>query len=215
LAAGLAHEIRNPISAISGSTKLLGDSPALSAEDRQLCGIIQQEARRLNDLVTDMINLTRPRPPTFTAIDVAAVAREVIRLARESGRGAGDVGIRFEGADHVLVRADGSQIRQLIWNLVRNAVQASGPGDEVLVRVVDDPGAKPWLEIADNGVGIDEAAQERVFDAFFTTRSQGTGIGLAVVRRIVDDHGYTIDLKSAAGQGATFRVNLLRWEGEG
>jgi signal transduction histidine kinase len=90
---------------------------------------------------------------------------------------------------------------------VRNAVQASSAGDHVRVNVEVDAG-RVRLMVEDHGVGIDEQAKARLFDAFFTTRSQGTGVGLAVVKRIADEHGFAIDVRSSEGQGATFRVAL-------
>jgi signal transduction histidine kinase len=209
LAAGLAHEIRNPLGSIAGSIELLRSAPALSEEDQKLCGIIQREARRLNDLVTDMMDLSRPRRPDFTAVDVAVVAREVVELAGKTGRAVSDVDVRYEGPGSLRVRADAAQLRQLIWNLVRNGVQASSPGRVVRV-VLDSPNKQPELSVIDQGAGIDEQARARIFDAFFTTRSHGTGVGLAVVKRIADEHGFRIDVESGAGRGATFRVSLGR-----
>jgi len=207
LAAGLAHEIRNPLGSIAGSVQLLRTGEGLSEEDRQLCEIIQREANRLNDLVTDMMDLSRPRKPDFALVDAAEVAREVVALASKSGRAVSDVDVLFEGgqAGESVVRADSGQLRQLIWNLVRNAVQASSAGDPVTVKVgMEAEGVVLCVE--DRGAGIDEDQMSRLFDAFFTTRSQGTGVGLAVVKRIADEHGFLIHVKSEAGRGATFRI---------
>ncbi|HKY39728.1 MAG TPA: ATP-binding protein [Polyangiaceae bacterium] len=206
LAAGLAHEIRNPLGSIAGSVQLLRSGKGLSEEDSKLCEIIQSEASRLNDLVTDMMDLSRPRKPELGVVDAAQVAREVVALASKSGRSVSDVDVRFEGdAKPVRVRADSAQLRQLVWNLVRNAVQASEAGEAVQVSVQHEPGGVV-LTVVDRGVGIDEAQMPRLFDAFFTTRSQGSGVGLAVVKRIADEHGFMIHVTSQAGRGATFRV---------
>jgi signal transduction histidine kinase len=213
LAAGLAHEIRNPLGSIAGSIQLLKSGASLSGEDRQLCDIVEREASRLNDLVTDMMDLARPRQPTIAVVDAAAIAREVVALAATSGRAVSDVGVDYAGAARAMIRADGSQLRQLIWNLVRNAVQASSAGDHVRVSIEIFSGSAS-LVVEDQGVGIDAQAQERLFDAFFTTRSQGTGVGLAVVKRIADEHGFAIGVESSAGKGATFRVALGRLEPE-
>jgi signal transduction histidine kinase len=207
LSAGLAHEIRNPLGSIAGSIQLLRTAAGLSAEDRQLCEIVQRETNRLNDLVTDMVDLARPKSPMRTNVDVARIAREVVELASKSGRAVSDVDVRYQGVDSLTVWADGAQLRQLIWNLLRNAVQASSPGDTAVVAV-ERSGEVAQLRVSDRGAGIDEAAKERLFDAFFTTRSQGTGMGLAVVKRIADDHGFTIQVESDRGRGATFRVTL-------
>jgi signal transduction histidine kinase len=208
LSAGLAHEIRNPLGSIAGSIRLLRTSPALSEEDRKLCEIIQREAARLGDLVDDIVNVARQRLPEITLVDVARTAREVVELASRSGRGVSDVEITYTGEDTVVVRADGAQLRQLMWNLVRNGVQAARAGGAVRVIVEPDPAGRVVLVVEDDGPGIDPAARDRIFDAFFTTRSHGTGIGLAVGKRIADDHGFAIQVEGGHGAGARFRVVL-------
>ena len=207
LAAGLAHEIRNPLGSIAGSIQLLRTAAGLSDEDQRLCDIIQRETGRLNDLVTDMVDLSKPKKPLLASVDVARMAREVVSLTAKSGRAVSDVDVAYSGQEAAEVTADGAQLRQLIWNLVRNAVQASSPGDSVEVAVENRVG-RIWLRVSDHGVGIDEAAKASLFDAFFTTRSQGTGMGLAVVKRIADEHGFAIEVESSRGRGATFSVDL-------
>ena len=110
----------------------------------------------------------------------------------------------FRGEEVV---ADAAQLRQLVWNLVRNAVQASSPGDAVEVSIDADADGFV-LAVSDRGQGIDDEARERLFDAFFTTRSHGTGVGLAVVKAIADEHGFSVEVDSQEGRGATFRVHL-------
>jgi two-component system sensor histidine kinase HydH len=215
VAAGLAHEIRNPLGSISGSIEMLRESPHLSDEDKQLCAIVQREAARLNHLVTDMLDLSKPRRPRIEPADVASLAQEVVALAARTDRGgAGDVKVIYDGPEGATyARCDGAQMRQVLWNLVRNAVQASGAGTEV--RVVLRAG-ETWhkgvdLMVEDQGPGIPESAREKIFDAFFTTRAGGAGMGLAVVKRIIDDHapsGASISVDSSARGGATFRVHL-------
>jgi len=206
LAAGLAHEIRNPLGSIAASIELLRTGGTLSVEDRELCSIVERETARLNDLVGDMLDLSRPRAPSKGLVDVAVTAADVVVLASRSGRGA-DVRVRYEGPESALIFADAAQIRQVVWNLVRNAIQASSASDEVLVRVSSGEGERV-LEVRDRGQGISPEARERLFDAFFTTRSQGMGIGLAVVKRILDDHGFGIEVESVAEQGTVFRVRM-------
>jgi len=210
IAAGLAHEIRNPLGSITGSIEMLRESPALSPEDRRLCDIVQREARRLNDLVGDMVDLSRPRTPHPEATDVTALAREVVALASHAARGS-DVVVRYEGpVTEAVARCDGAQMRQVLWNLVRNAMQASSAGSTVTVRVtIEDRSV--LLAVDDQGPGV--PADARIFDDFFTTRTHGAGIGLAVVRRILDDHGpmgARLSVEQATGGGASFRVTLSR-----
>jgi signal transduction histidine kinase len=211
VATALAHEIRNPLGSISGSIQLLRVSNALSDEDRRLCAIIVSEASRLNDLVTDMMNLARPQRPQLSCVDAATTARDVVALAAQSGRAVSDVRVSYEGVERAPICADSAQLRQLIWNLVRNAVQASSAGREVRVSVRtlgSGEDSQAELTVQDDGVGLSEQAKERIFDAFFTTRAQGTGVGLAVVKRIADDHRFEIAVESQSGRGATFRVQL-------
>jgi two-component system sensor histidine kinase HydH len=215
IAAGLAHEIRNPLGSILGSAQLLRSAEGLGDEARHLCAIVERETGRLNDLVDDMLQLARPRRPVPANVDIARTAREVVALASQSGRGT-DMNVRYEGPgenEPLVLQADPGQLRQVVWNLVRNAVQASSPGARVLVRVAAEGkgrhhGARAMLEVHDDGPGIGEEAQGRLFDAFFTTRSSGMGIGLAVVKRIVDEHGWVIEVESKEGRGATFRVRM-------
>ena len=216
VATGLAHEIRNPLGSISGSIEMLRESPSLGEEDKALCDIVHREAARLNNLVTDMLDLSKPRPPAIEAVDVASLARDVVALAARSERsGAGDVAVRYVGPEaKTLARCDGAQMRQVLWNLVRNAVQASAAGTSVVVRVEPHP-SDVVLSVEDLGPGIPEDARERLFEAFYTTRSHGAGIGLAVVKRILEDHaphGATIAIESPhrGGGGAAFRVKLSR-----
>jgi signal transduction histidine kinase len=212
IAAGLAHEIRNPLGSITGSIEMLRESSSLSSEDRRLCDIVQREARRLNDLVGDMVDLSKPRPPSVQATDVAGLARDVVELAGNAARGS-DVRVVYEGpAGDVRARCDGAQMRQVLWNLVRNAIQATSAGSQVTVRLEVAP-RDLVLSVDDQGPGIPEDEEERIFEDYFTTRTHGAGIGLAVVRRIVEDHavmGATLNVRRASGGGASFQLQLSR-----
>jgi two-component system, NtrC family, sensor histidine kinase HydH len=207
LAAGLAHEIRNPLGSIAGSIELLRTGGTLSTEDQRLCEIVERETARLNDLVGDMLDLSRPRAPAKERVDLAALARDVVVLAARSGRGA-DVRVVYEGPERAEISADAAQLRQVVWNLVRNAVQASSAGAEVKVAILGGDGGERVLSVRDHGAGIPESARPRLFDAFFTTRSRGMGIGLAVVKRILDDHGFAVEVESRDGEGTTLRVRI-------
>ncbi len=225
VAAGLAHEIRNPLGSIRGSVELLREAPGLSDEDRRLCEIIERETVRLNQLVSDMMDVSRPRRPEPSHVDVASLARDVVELASRSERsGAGDVHVAYAGPERPsFAVCDGAQMRQVLWNLVRNAVQASGAGSTVRVTVTEEGSptqGRVVMAVSDQGPGIPDGDRAKIFDAFFTTRSKGAGMGLAVVRRIIDDHapyGATLDVETsrtaggkAPKRGATFKVGLAR-----
>lgn len=224
IAAGLAHEIRNPLGSISGSIEMLREAPGLTEEDRRLCDIVHRESARLNQLVSDMMDLAGPKRPEPASVDVAALAREVVELASRSERsGSGDVTVTYRGpSGPTHARCDAAQMRQVLWNLVRNGVQATGAGTTVTVSVVEK-GERVEMAVSDEGPGIAPGAAEKIFDAFYTTRAGGAGIGLAVVRRIIDDHafvGATIEVRggrngaeSNGTRGATFAVELARADG--
>jgi 3D (Asp-Asp-Asp) domain-containing protein len=209
LSAALAHEIRNPLGSIRGSIELLRTGGGLDPEDKRLCHIIEREAGRLNDLVTDMVDLSRPRDPELVETDLASVAQGVVELARRSSRGE-DVSIRYMGPQSLMVRADPDQMRQVLWNLVRNAMQASSAGDPVVVELsgVDEGAVR--MSVADQGSGIPDSSRDKIFDAFFTTRSYGVGIGLAVVKQVTDAHGFGLEVESETDVGTTFAVRIPR-----
>jgi two-component system, NtrC family, sensor histidine kinase HydH len=194
--------------------QLLRTADGLGDEARHLCAIVARETGRLNELVEDMLQLARPRRPILGEVDIARTARDVVALASQSGRGT-DVHVRYDGPPEkecLVLQADPGQLRQVMWNLVRNAVQASSPGARVTVRIAKETQGRQRqravLEVHDDGPGISAEARGRLFDAFFTTRSSGMGIGLAVVKRIVDEHGWAIEVESKEGRGATFRVRM-------
>jgi signal transduction histidine kinase len=140
-------------------------------------------------------------------VDIARMAQDVVHLARRSGRAEQDVPVEYDGPDALVVRADAAQLKQLIWNLLRNAVQASGADAPVRVKLFKDADAA-ILEVIDRGPGIPVEMRDRIFDAFVTTRAHGIGIGLAVVKQIVDAHDAHIDVDDTKGGGTTFRVSL-------
>jgi signal transduction histidine kinase len=210
VAAGLAHEIRNPLGSIRGAIEMLHESPDLGEEEKHLCLIVEREALRLNELVGDMIDLAKPRPPKAEAVDVARLAREVVELAARS-EASNEVRVVYDGPTHaVRARCDGGQMRQVLWNLLRNALQASPPGSTVEIAV-SEAMSRVELAVKDEGPGVSADDVAKMFDAFFTTRSQGLGVGLAVVKRIIDDHaamGCELTIENRPDHGAQFVVSL-------
>ena len=212
IAAWLAHEIRNPLGSISGSIELLRESASLSEEERHLCAIVTREAKRLNALVGDMLDLSKPKSPMPRDVELALVAQEVVALSRSAHRAAeGGVSVRYEGETKgAHVHCDPDQMRQVLWNLLRNALDVSPPESSVTVRVLKLDG-RVRLDVEDAGPGLSAEAKPRIFDAFYSNRAHGAGIGLAVVKRIVDDHaaqGASIEVENLSPRGAAFRVWL-------
>ncbi len=205
LAAGLAHEIRNPLGSISGSVELVREAPSLDPEDRRLLSLVLEEVDRLDDLVTTMLEVGRPRDPVLASVDVGALASDVANVVRPTT----SIGIRIEApADPVRVHGDPAQLRQVIWNLLKNALQFSPPGGEVTIEVGWDEDSRPCLSVTDEGPGIEAEDLEHLFDMFFSKRRHGVGLGLALVRQIVEAHRGSIAVRSKPGEGSTFSIHL-------
>jgi two-component system sensor histidine kinase PilS (NtrC family) len=206
LAAGLAHEIRNPLASMCGSIEILGGSPRLDSQERKLMHVVLSEAERLEALVRDFLAFARPPPPTLRPIDGGREVAETVELFRAQAAGRG-IELEAEAEAAVLVRADARQFRQVLWNLLGNAADATAAGGHVRVRL-SRQGRQALLEVTDSGEGISEDDLERIFDPFFTTKERGTGLGLAIVHRIVEAHGGELSVRSEPGRGSTFTVAL-------
>ena len=209
LATGLAHEIRNPLSSISGSVEMVREGNALSPEDARLLGIVISEVERLNSLVTTMLQVGRPTQIETVRVDLRSIASEVVAVAR--GEASASNGLRIDEiapAEPVIAKIDPDRMRQVVWNLVKNAVQASAYRGSVEVRTGTDGAGRPFLEVADEGPGIDADHRERLFDMFYSGRSHGVGLGLALVKQIVDQHQGQIEVLDRVGAGTCFRVTL-------
>jgi len=206
LAAGLAHEIRNPLASMCGSIEMLGGSPHLDEKERRLMHVVLSEAERLEALVRDFLSFARPASPELTALPGARAVAETVDLFRPQAAGRG-IELQTSADESLLVRADARQFRQVLWNLLGNAADATPSGGLVRVRLARH-GSHALLEVADSGEGIAPEDLGRIFDPFFTTKERGTGLGLAVVHRIVEAHGGELSVRSEPGKGSTFRVAL-------
>lgn len=209
LATGLAHEIRNPLSSISGSVEMVRDGNALSPEDRRLLGIVIAEVERLNALVTTMLQVGRPSQIQTEPLDLRWIARDVVAVARGDATASNRLRIEESSPDEaIIVSVDADRMRQVVWNLVKNAIQVSPRGGKVEVRTGMDRADRAYLEVADEGPGIGLSHRERLFDMFYSGRSHGVGLGLALVKQIVDQHGGRIEIVDRNGTGTCFRVTL-------
>ena len=207
LAAGIAHEIRNPLASISGSIEMLKTTPGADADSRQLMDIAVREVDRLNRLITDLLDYARPHKEERRRLDLGEHAGEIVRAFEQERREKITVAVDVPAG--VIVEAAPGQLRQVLWNLIRNAADAmSTSGGEITIRLGTD-GSRAVLAIRDQGPGIPPDRIDRLFEPFYSTKTGGTGLGLATVARIVTDHGGTVDVSSEPGQGATFTV-LLR-----
>jgi two-component system sensor histidine kinase HydH len=212
LAAGLAHEIRNPLASIDGAAELLNvadDQPELRMET---VSIIRKECARLNRLLTSLLDFARPRRPEWRDVDLSHVLDTVIDLV---GHSAGK-GIRFhkEQDDRVQrLLGDEEQLTQVVLNLTLNAAQAMPSGGDVWLTVRQEDGGLV-IQIRDEGPGIPEEHVDKIFDPFFTTKETGTGLGLSVVHQIVTQHGGNVTVSRNQGKGTTFTLFFPQSRGE-
>jgi signal transduction histidine kinase len=215
LAAGVAHEIRNPLTALKTRAftlrkKLAPDAPAL--ED---AAIIDQEIDRLERIVSDFLLFAKPGDPHLAAVAPRALLCEVRELlAPELAKN--EIALVVEsGLDDPMLRADPHQLEQVLINLVRNAAESIGQKGRITLRTRQDylplqgrPQKVVVLEVKDTGTGIPADVQERLFDPFFTTKAAGTGLGLSIAMRILERHGGTLQFQTVPGRGTTFGVVL-------
>jgi two-component system sensor histidine kinase PilS (NtrC family) len=213
LAAGVAHEIRNPLAAISGSIQLLrAEAAGASGESGELWAIVTREVDRLDGLVADLLDFARQRPPDRAPLELGATLGEILRVLEGDQKLAGGR-VKLDATPELWVEADPNQLRQVVWNLLRNAAEAT-PGDEAIevTARAEREGDQSWarLEVRDHGAGIPERDRPRLFEPFFTTKKGGTGLGLATVHRIIEDHKGRLELGNADGGGARATVWLPR-----
>ena len=208
IAAVVAHEARNPLGALSNCIQLLRQNPAITGEDAELLTIMQNESKRLNDIISDFLTFGRPRAPQFGPVDLHELVDATWALLQRDDRCPRTIDFerRFDGT-LAPVSADRDQLRQVFWNLLLNAVQAMRQGGTLTVET-RHAGRFVEVLVGDTGPGIPAAVQARIFEPFVTTKSGGTGLGLAIVRRIVDDHGGTISVSARDGAGTCFVLSL-------
>ncbi|MFI4883410.1 MAG: ATP-binding protein [Phycisphaerales bacterium JB064] len=215
MAAGIAHEVRNPLAAIALHAEMLRDDLG-EGEPGQTAGKILRAARELDGVVGDVLRFARELAPTVQWVEAAEPARRAVATCQMMAEGVG-VGLEFAGDGSLEeVEVDAGLVAQALANLVRNAVEAiaeEGSGGPGVVRMRVDVGEADGervvvYEVIDNGPGLPEGAVERMFNPFYTTRQTGCGLGLAMVQRIVDAHGGSVDAASGEGGGARFALTL-------
>jgi len=221
LAAGVAHEINNPLSAISMAAESLEmrlyDLPESSLPDtgnREIMdrvAMIRRESRRCGEITARLLDFSRADRGVRVMTDVAEIVRDVLAMVRHLGRFS-DRTLEFDCDHSVTAEVSAAQIKQVILNLVANGLQATEPGGYVIIRLIEQVDSV-IVSITDNGCGMDAETLQHIFDPFFSTREsgQGTGLGLSITHRIIEDHGGTVTpLSNGPGQGSTFQVRLPR-----
>jgi two-component system sensor histidine kinase PilS (NtrC family) len=199
LAAGVAHEIRNPMASISGSIELLRQSPQTSEDDRTLMTIVHREIQRLNVLIGDLLDYANPRAKQTVDFDLGALVDETVQVAR-GDQNLTDVEITAATDQPLPIHADPAKLRQVVWNLIRNAADAASTGGKHVRVEARRMGSYAKISVEDDGPGIPENLVGRIFDPFVSTKLKGTGLGLATCHAIVAEHGGSIDVETVPGR---------------
>ncbi|HXI11967.1 MAG TPA: ATP-binding protein [Thermoanaerobaculia bacterium] len=208
LSAGIAHEIRNPLAAISGSAQVLRNSERLTPQEARLMSIILKESERLNKSIAEFLRFVKPQEKRSSPFDIAASLTETLDLLANSSelRPDHEIARRIEPSSFV-IEGDSDQIRQVLWNIARNAFQAMPGGGTLTVATTLSQGFYR-IELTDEGRGMSEAEQRIVFQPFRTRFPSGTGLGMAISYRIVHEHGGRISIESKEGVGTTMTLSL-------
>jgi two-component system sensor histidine kinase PilS (NtrC family) len=216
MAAGMAHEIRNPLASISGSIEILREESHSDAQRKKLMDIILREVNRLNSLVEDFLLFARPSSSSKEVIQLKEVLEEILKVFAHSPDYSQGIKVIANLEDPVSIQGDPKQIRQVFWNLLINSAQSMPHGGELRVelRRYSDPfplaasSGRGEVVIRDTGNGISEEDLPKIFDPFFSTKKDGTGLGLSIVHRIVEGHGGKISVRSQIGRGTTFTIHF-------
>lgn len=214
MAAGLAHEIKNPLAALSGSAQILKEEIQESSENYRLIQIILRETDRLNNLVSSFLSLSTKKAGEAKSVSVGEVLAEVIGFFKKDEKTKG-IGFSLNIEPECSIMIDPDQLRQVIWNLVQNAAEAvdskakTGRIDLSCARTSD---RRIMLTVKDNGSGMTPEAMSSIFTPFYTTKPSGNGLGLCIVHRILENYDARIDISSKPGNGTEFRIFFAKAE---
>jgi two-component system, NtrC family, sensor histidine kinase PilS len=208
MAASIAHEIRNPLAAMRGSIQMLRSEVENDSSQAELMEIILRESDRLNRIITDFLSYARPRSLVQARVDVGDLLSQTFALLRHSPEIAANQTLEAEVPDErIFAQADEGQLKQVFWNLARNALQAMPQGGTLRATLAKNSNNRLRIAFADTGRGMSPDQVEHLFEPFSSTTG-GTGLGLSIVYQIIREHGGTINVRSREGQGTTITVEL-------
>ena len=207
MATGLAHEIRNPLAGIAGVIEIIGRDLPTTSPARAVVKDVRQEIARINHIVTDLLQTARPHPPKVRKSDLNTTVEHAVMLGRQQALAKSIEIVLHKDPSLPEVEHDSDQIHQVLLNLLLNSLQAIDVNGKIVVTVRPQ-GNNAVVEVSDNGRGIAPEHLPNIFRPFYTTKGDGTGLGLSLARRIVEDHHGRIEVTSAIGEGTTFAVML-------
>ena len=210
VSAGLAHEIRNPLSAIMSGISLMESGKRTSEEKERILNLIKQEASRLNNSLTDFLLFARPHVPKKVRVDLTSIIKEIIQMVEDDHEIKGDVKIVLDLVKMDPVWFDDGALRQVIWNITLNALQAMEGVGKLTFQTKDLDDGSWTLSVKDTGPGVPDEIRQRIFDPFFSNKKEGTGLGLSIVGRIINIHGGKIECVDAPEGGTIFNISMPR-----
>jgi two-component system sensor histidine kinase PilS (NtrC family) len=208
MAAGLAHEIKNPLASLSGSIQIMKEEIAYHPEHDNLMRIIMRETDRLTSLVSDFLLFAKPPMAKLETIKLDEALDEILELFKKDTTNLGRLQIDHRWVKNVWVEIDPIHLRQILWNLLLNAAEAIQNEGRILVEMNTVRNKTVIVSVTDNGVGIPQENIVSIFDPFFTTKPSGTGLGLSIVHRILAHYNSRLDVKSSRTTGTGFKFSL-------
>ena len=212
ISAQIAHEIRNPLTSIAGAIQVLGREADLDPERRELMRIALKESDRVSQTLEQFMDLVNPHQVEFETVDLAILLQETLYMLSQSGELNGRIQLAGNYASRAVpFYGNGNQFKQIFWNLTKNALQAMPDGGRLQMDFDRPSTGRLVIRFADTGLGMDEEARQKLFEPFFSGFESGRGLGMAVVRRVVDDYEGRIEVKSAPRQGTEVIIDLPLW----
>ena len=207
IAAGVAHEIKNPLASIKGAFEIISDGSASPEDKEEFKGIIGKEIKRVDRTVKEFLDFARPPETKLVRLNFSDTVNGTLRQLEAHATGK-NLKIQKQMEPDIFVNGDGEKLHQAVLNLVLNAMDASETDSSIEISLSRKQDRTAELAVRDHGEGIAPSELKNIFEPFYTTKSSGTGLGLAVVKSIVEHHNGTIDIESKPGAGTTIRISL-------
>ena len=215
MAAGLAHEIKNPLAALTGSIQLIREDNRFGAEHKKLMKIVLREADRLSSLVNSFLLFAKPPVGKIERIELDQAILETVELFEKDKSCRDRISVATDTIPGIWVDMDPVHLHQIFWNLLLNAAEAiNGPGI-IKIRMYPMRNRHAGVEIVDNGCGMSRETAQTIFDPFFTTKPSGTGLGLSIVHSILESYDSRLDVDSKVGRGTTMTLKFKQLEPKG
>ena len=213
LAAGIAHEVRNPLSSMRGLARFLARSFDEKSRESEYLSVMVEEIDRLNRVINGLLDFARPRKPDLVPVDLNDTVRHTLELIKDDAAGQGVTLIHETTPDNPLIHSDRDQTIQAVLNVLLNALEAMPQGGRMTIRT-DLRNGQATFEVQDTGSGIPDEIRAHLFDPFFTTKKKGTGLGLAQVASIMEGFGGRVEIGNAPGRGARIVLSFPLYSGQ-